>query len=65
MFSIIIKQIALSIFANSRITVIYHGNKRLCDISAKDVIDWQNEIRKQTNSSGEPLSQGYLKTIER
>lgn len=24
---------------------------------------WQNEIRKMINSSGEPLSQGYLKTI--
>lgn len=41
----------------------YFEHKRLCDISAKDVIAWQNEIRKQTNSSGEPLSQGYLKTI--
>lgn len=41
----------------------YFEHKRLCDISAKDVIAWQNEIRKMTNSSGEPLSQGYLKTI--
>jgi len=41
----------------------YFEHKQLCDISAKDVIAWQNEIRKQTNSSGEPLSQGYLKTI--
>ena len=41
----------------------YFEHKRLCDISAKDVIAWQNEIRKQTNSSGEPFSQGYLKTI--
>lgn len=41
----------------------YFEHKRLCDISAKDVIAWQNEIRRQTNSSGEPLSQGYLKTI--
>ncbi len=41
----------------------YFEHKRLCDISAKDVIAWQNEIRKQTNSSGELLSQGYLKTI--
>lgn len=41
----------------------YFEHKRLCDISAKDVIAWQNEIRKQINSSGEPLSQGYLKTI--
>ena len=41
----------------------YFEHKRLCDISAKDVIAWQNEIRKMTNSNGEPLSQGYLKTI--
>lgn len=41
----------------------YFEHKRLCDISAKDVIAWQNEIRKMTNSSGEPLSQGYLKAI--
>ena len=41
----------------------YFEHKRLCDISSKDVIAWQNEIRKMTNSGGEPLSQGYLKTI--
>lgn len=41
----------------------YFEHKRLCDISAKDVIAWQNEMRKMTNSSGDPLSQGYLKTI--
>lgn len=39
----------------------YFEHKRLCDITAKDVIAWQNEIRKQTNSSGQPLSQVYLK----
>lgn len=41
----------------------YFEQKRLCDITAKDVIAWQNEIRKETNSSGKSLSQGYLKTI--
>lgn len=41
----------------------YFEQKRLCDITAKDVIAWQNEIRKETNSSGKNLSQGYLKTI--
>lgn len=41
----------------------YFENKRLCDITAKDVLAWQNEIRKQKNSSGKTLSQGYLKTI--
>lgn len=41
----------------------YFEQKRLCDITAKDVIAWQNEIRKEINSSGKSLSQGYLKTI--
>lgn len=41
----------------------YFEQKSLCDITAKDVIAWQNEIRKETNSSGKSLSQGYLKTI--
>lgn len=41
----------------------YFEHKRLCNITAKDVIAGQNEIRKMTNSRGEPLSQGYLKTI--
>jgi len=41
----------------------YFEQKRLCDITAKDVIAWQNEIRKETNSSGKSLSQGYLKII--
>ncbi len=41
----------------------YFEQNRLCDITEKDVIVWQNEIRKETNSSGKNLSQGYLKTM--
>ena len=29
---------------------------RLCDITAKDVIEWQNEIRKLTDKSGRKYS---------
>ena len=41
----------------------YLGKRKLSEITAKDVIDWQNEIMKLTNTKGEPLSPCYLKTI--
>ena len=41
----------------------YFAKRKMNSIQPKDIIAWQNEIRKMTNSSGEPLSQGYLKTI--
>ena len=41
----------------------YFAKRRLCDISAKDVIEWQNEIRKLTDKSGRKYSQTYLKTV--
>lgn len=41
----------------------YFEHKRLCDISAKDVITWQNEIRELTDKSGRKYSQTYLKTV--
>ena len=34
----------------------YLGKRKLSEITAKDVIDWQNEIMKLTNTKGEPLS---------
>lgn len=39
------------------------GKRKLSEITAKDVIDWQNEIMKLTNTKGKPLSPCYLKTI--
>ena len=41
----------------------YFAKRRLCDITAKDVIEWQNELRKLTSRRGKPLSPTYLKTI--
>lgn len=41
----------------------YFRKRKLSEITAKDIIDWQNEIRKLTNSKGVPLTKTYLKTI--
>ena len=43
--------------------VPYFAKRQLCDIVAKDVIEWQNEIRKLKDKSGENYSLTYLKTI--
>ena len=41
----------------------YFGKRMLSEITAKDVIHWQNEVRKMTDSAGNPYSQTYLKTV--
>ena len=41
----------------------YLGKRKLSEITAKDVIDWQNTMMKLKKPNGEPLSQCYLKTI--
>ena len=42
----------------------YFGNKKLCDISASDVVQWQNELLKfRDQDTGKPYSQVYLKSI--
>ncbi|MFR6582693.1 MAG: hypothetical protein ACLURP_12130 [Ruminococcus sp.] len=41
----------------------YLGQRKVSEITAKDVIDWQNTIRKLKNSAGKPISPTYLKTI--
>ena len=41
----------------------YLGKKKLSEITARDVIDWQNEIRNLKGSNGKTLSPTYLKTI--
>lgn len=43
--------------------VPYFEKRKLCEITAKDVIAWQNEIRKLTDKSGRRLSQTYMKTV--
>lgn len=41
----------------------YFANRKLSDISAKDVMDWQNEIRCSKDKRGKPHTPTYLKTI--
>lgn len=41
----------------------YFAKRKLCDITAKDIIDWQNEIRLLTGSKGNRYSPTYLKTV--
>lgn len=42
----------------------YFGKRKLCDITAQDVIEWQNTIRTlDYGKDDKPFSQTYLKTI--
>ena len=41
----------------------YLGKRKLSEITARDIISWQNEMRALTDSNGNPLSITYLKTI--
>lgn len=41
----------------------YFHKRKLFEISAKDIIDWQNEIRGLTDCHGKPLSKTHLKTV--
>lgn len=41
----------------------YFDKRKLCDITAKDVIEWQNEIRELTDKREKKYSQTYLKTV--
>ena len=41
----------------------YFRKRKLSEISAKDIIDWQNEIRDLKDCHGRPLSKSYLKTV--
>ncbi len=41
----------------------YFRKRKLSEITAKDIIDWQNEIRGLTDCHGNPLSTNYLKTV--
>ena len=47
----------------SKHLIPYFGKFRMCDITAKNVIDWQNHIRTSANKRGERYSTTYLKTI--
>jgi len=41
----------------------YFGNKRISEIGAKDVIQWQNEMMSLCGKDGKPFSATYLKTL--
>nr|WP_301069581.1 site-specific integrase [uncultured Bacteroides sp.] len=41
----------------------YFAKRRLSEITAKDIIEWQNTIRRLSCKRGKPYSQTYLKTI--
>ena len=41
----------------------YLGKRKLSDITAKDVVDWQNTIMKLPGTDGKTLSPTYMKTI--
>ena len=41
----------------------YFGKRKLSEITAKDVMDWQNTIRGLTDAKGKPYSPTYLKTV--
>lgn len=41
----------------------YLGKRKVSEITAKDVIDWHNQMRKLKTKTGKPLSPTYLKTI--
>lgn len=41
----------------------YLGKRKIGEITAKDVIDWQNKMRELETSTGKAMSPTYLKTI--
>lgn len=41
----------------------YFAKKRICDITPRDVIAWQNEMMNYRDSKGKGYSQTYLKTL--
>ncbi|MGE4484413.1 MAG: tyrosine-type recombinase/integrase [Oscillospiraceae bacterium] len=41
----------------------YFKDRKLSEITAKNIMDWQNEIRSLTDSKGKSYSTTYLKTV--
>ena len=41
----------------------YFKGKKMCDIAAKDIIQWQNEMMRKKGPNGKPFSETYLKTL--
>ena len=42
----------------------YFENKKMCDIRAKDIIQWQNEHISYRDDKGKPYAPTYLKTLQ-
>ena len=42
----------------------YFENKKMCDIRAKDIIQWQNEQISYRDEKGKPYAPTYLKTLQ-
>lgn len=41
----------------------YFAKRKLSEITAKDIMRWQNELREMRDCHGKPLSKTYLKTV--
>ena len=41
----------------------YFGKRKMCEIQAKDVMAWQNEMMEHENREGQKYSSVYLKTL--
>lgn len=41
----------------------YFGKRKMCEIQAKEILAWQNQMMKHRNSDGEKYSPVYLKTL--
>jgi Site-specific recombinase XerD len=41
----------------------YFGEKKMCEIAPKDIIQWQNEMMRMRTVGGKPFSATYLKTL--
>ena len=41
----------------------YFGKLKICNITARQIITWQNELINYKNDKGKPYSPVYLKTI--
>lgn len=41
----------------------YFASRKIHDIEAKDIIQWQNELLSYKNEKGKPYSNTYIKTV--
>ncbi len=42
----------------------YFGSRKMVDITVRDIIKWQNEMREYRDPAGKPYSPTYLKTVQ-